>query len=148
MDPPQTSQNQQGSPQAGVKQRAGGQGWDHRETFWEQWERVLHIRAYPSEGQDLTGAVEGLGLLAMMAGDKKFLEEWEDRPLHEGPNDTLFATLQDNQEALEIIARLVERKGWAEKKRSISTLEPWRVATDSGSGKNGHEPPATVSPAP
>lgn len=113
----------------GVK--AGGQGWDHREAFWEAWNRVLHIRAYPGPNQDITGAVEGLGLLALMAADATFQKEWDKRPLHQGPNNTLFATLQDNQTALEIIARFVERKGWAEKKRVVSQVQPWRK---SGNG--------------
>lgn len=78
-----------------------------------------------------------------MASDATFRKEWEARPLHEGPNDTLFATLQDNQEALEIVARLVERKGWAEKKRSISTLEPWPTGKDSGERKNGSDAPSS-----
>lgn len=125
----------------GVK--SGGQGWDHREAFWEQWSRVLHIRSYPANGsQDLTGAVEGLGLLALMAADKTFRDEWDKRPLHQGPNSTLFATLQDNQTALEIIARFVERKGWAEKKRVISNVREWRR---SG---NGTTPSAPESSGP
>lgn len=134
-----------GSPQDAnpgkVVSKSGGQGWDHRETFWEQWNRVLHIRSYPSPGQDLTGAVEALALLATMVSDREFEKEWAERPLHQAPDKTLFATLQDNQRALEIIAGLVRRKGWAEKQRKISHLAPWKSPTlESGGSRNGYEP--------
>lgn len=124
-----------------VVSKAGGQGWDHREAFWRQWDRVLHIRTFPTPNQDLTGAVEGLGLLALMVADQKFLKEWEERPLHKGPGNTLFATLQDNQRALEIVASLVSRKAWAEKQRKVSHLAPWKVSGgESLNGTNGSEP--------
>lgn len=136
--PPVTPGSPQEATEAKVVSKSGGQGWDHRETFWRQWDRVLHIRTFPTQNQDLTGAVEGLGLLALMVADPKFLHEWDQRPLHKGPGNSLFATLQDNQRALEIIASLVARKAWAEKQRKVTHLAPWKTTgNESGNGTNG-----------
>lgn len=132
-----------GNPQAAIgtngtnghgktEQRTGHAGWDFKDAFWSQWERVLGIRSGTVKG-DLTGAVESLATLARMAADPEFVREWKKRPVHH-MGKVAVPNLQDNQAAMELIADLVQRKGWAEKRRSISVLKPWTLPSEPGSG--------------
>lgn len=130
----QTTPQGQSSTSGNLAPRVGNQTWDYREAFWQAYDRCCQIRAYPNTG-DLTGAVEAAYLYARMGSDPKFERDWDERPLHR-LSGVVFATLQDNQRALEIMADLARRKGWAEKKRGVSELSAW---------KNGNDPTETAS---
>lgn len=119
-----------GSPQKALETRTGHAGWDFKDAFWEQWGAVLRIRS--GGVGDLTGAVEALATLARMAADDRFVADWRDRPVHVSQGIRI-PDLSDNQAAMDIIADLVRRKGWAEKRRLVSVVKPWTTASTTES---------------
>lgn len=118
-----------GSQGKAPETRVGHAGWDYKDAFWGQWERVLAIRS-GGEG-DLTGAVESLASLARMAADDQFLADWKNRPVHQ-VQGVWVPTIQDNQAAIDVVADMVRRKGWAEKRRLISVVRPWTMPSAPG----------------